>query len=80
MKLPRDISGADLIRRLEKRGYTVTRLIGSHVRLTKVGDPAHNITVPAHDPLRVGTLSSILADVAKYEGVSKETLIKQLFG
>jgi predicted RNA binding protein YcfA (HicA-like mRNA interferase family) len=34
MKLPRDISGADLAKRLLRLGYTITRQTGSHLRLT----------------------------------------------
>jgi predicted RNA binding protein YcfA (HicA-like mRNA interferase family) len=34
MSVPRDLSGADLARALQKLGYTVTRQKGSHVRLT----------------------------------------------
>jgi predicted RNA binding protein YcfA (HicA-like mRNA interferase family) len=34
MKLPRDVSGTDLIRALGRIGYTATRTTGSHVRLT----------------------------------------------
>lgn len=31
VKLPRDIKGAELARRLGKLGYTVTRQSGSHI-------------------------------------------------
>ena len=34
MKLPRDISGADLARALTSLGYAVTRQTGSHMRLS----------------------------------------------
>ena len=32
MRLPRDVSGADLARRLERLGYRTTRQTGSHIR------------------------------------------------
>ncbi len=80
MKIPRDLSGADLIKRLDKLGYVVTRQTGSHVRLSKTGNPVHHLTIPAHNPLRVGTLSSILADVAAAENITKDALMEQLFG
>jgi predicted RNA binding protein YcfA (HicA-like mRNA interferase family) len=35
MRLPRNISGDDLIKALSKYGYEVTRQTGSHVRLTR---------------------------------------------
>lgn len=78
-KLPRDLSGAELIKRLEAFGYQVSRQTGSHIRLSKASDPVHHVTVPNHDPLRVGTLSSILNDIARRSGISKNALIEQLF-
>jgi hypothetical protein len=34
MRLPRDLSGEELIRKLRRLGYEQTRQTGSHVRLT----------------------------------------------
>jgi len=34
MRLPRDLSGKDLIKALDKLGYEVTRQSGSHIRLS----------------------------------------------
>jgi predicted RNA binding protein YcfA (HicA-like mRNA interferase family) len=34
MKLPRDVSGADLVKALQRMDYHVTRQTGSHIRLT----------------------------------------------
>ncbi len=79
MKLPRDLSGAQLIAALGKVGYGITRQSGSHVRLTLDADPAHHITVPAHDPLRVGTLAAILGDVGSFLKLDREQLLRQLF-
>lgn len=58
MKLPRDLSGPVLIRLLAKLGYAVTRQTGSHVRLTTLERGEHHITIPTHDPLRIGTLAA----------------------
>ena len=57
MKLPRDISGAEALRALERLGFSVIRQTGSHVRLAQ-GD--RRVTVPMHRILVVGTLQSIL--------------------
>lgn len=35
--------------------------------------------VPLHSPLKVGTLSGILADVVDHMQISKETLVRELF-
>ena len=79
MRLPRDVSAADLIKGLEKLGYQPTRRKGSHVRLTTTRSGEHHITIPDHDPLRVGTLASILSDVAAHFGMSRDELVRQLF-
>ncbi len=79
MKLPRDISGKDLIKALSRLDYEVTRQTGSHVRLTTQRNGEHNITVPAHDPIKIGTLNSILRGVSEHIGMSRNELIKFLF-
>ena len=63
MKLPRNLSGDDLAQALKKLGYSVTRQSGSHMRLTTQQQGEHHVTIPCHDPLRVGTLAAILAEV-----------------
>jgi predicted RNA binding protein YcfA (HicA-like mRNA interferase family) len=80
MKLPRDVSGAALIRALGKLGYRVTRQAGSHVRLTTDTPSQHHVTIPNHDPLKIGTLAAILGDVAAHSELSREELIERLFG
>ena len=80
MRLPRDISGAELTKRLECLGYRVTRQTGSHLRLTCGVAPEHHVTVPAHEALRVGTLAGILQSVAARHGLSRDELVVRLFG
>jgi predicted RNA binding protein YcfA (HicA-like mRNA interferase family) len=80
MRLPRDISGMQLVTALRRIGYEKNRQNGSHARLTHVGPPQHHVTVPLHDAIRLGTLSSILDEVAQAQDVSKESLARQLFG
>jgi predicted RNA binding protein YcfA (HicA-like mRNA interferase family) len=80
MRLPRGLTGAELIRHLETLGYRVSRQSGSHVRLTCDSPIQHHVTIPNHDPLRIGTLSAILADVAAHHHVSREELLQRLFG
>ncbi|MFN6103511.1 MAG: type II toxin-antitoxin system HicA family toxin [Planctomycetaceae bacterium] len=78
MKLPRDLSGRELIRRLERLGSQVSRCRGSHVRLTTQQQGEHHITIPDHDEIRPGTLSSILSDVAIHFGMEREELARRL--
>lgn len=80
MKLPRDVSGHDLARRLRPYGYEVTRQVGSHMRLTTQEHGQHHVTIPAHDELRVGTLEYILDSVAHHLGLEENELALRLFG
>ena len=80
MKLPRDVSGAQLVKLLARLGYRVSRQTGSHIRLTCELPKQHHVTIPNHDDLRLGTLAAILADVASHHGLSREGLIEKVFG
>ena len=80
MRLPRDLSGTDLAEALTVLGYRVTRQIGSHLRLTTMERGEHHITIPRHNLLRVGTLASILSDVAEHFQLDREQLVERLFG
>jgi predicted RNA binding protein YcfA (HicA-like mRNA interferase family) len=81
MKLPRDLGGEELATRLGKYGYQVVRQTGSHIRLTSTyKDTEHHLTIPRHKPLRVGTLNSIINEVAAYLEMEKQNLIDDLFG
>jgi predicted RNA binding protein YcfA (HicA-like mRNA interferase family) len=80
LKLPRDLSGEELARSLRKYGYTITRQTGSHMRLRSTAKGAeHQITIPAHKELKIGTLAAILSDVAQYLEIAREELARTLF-
>lgn len=79
MKLPRDLSGSDLAKKLKTLGYSVTRQTGSHIRLTTAQNGQHHLTVPEHDPLKVGTLAGLLSDIAAHHKISKDDLVQKLF-
>ena len=79
MKIPRNLRGKDLIRSLKKLGYLPTRQSGSHIRLSTMLNGEHHITIPNHSPLKVGTLSAILNDIATHHGLNKEELINMIF-
>ncbi len=79
MKLPRDCSADALARALRTLGYVQTRQTGSHIRLTTQTGGEHHITIPAHDPLKIGTLSAVLREVAAHHGLSRQQLLERLF-
>lgn len=80
MRLPRDLTGAQLVRALDRLGYKPTRQNGSHVRLTCKLPAQYHVTVPLHDPLRIGTLAGILTAVAEAHGLTRDELLQNLFG
>jgi len=79
MKLPRDINGSDLVNVLKRLEYYPVRQTGSHIRLTSFLSGEHHITIPAHNPLKIGTLSAILTDIASHFGKTKSEIISLLF-
>jgi predicted RNA binding protein YcfA (HicA-like mRNA interferase family) len=81
VKLPRDLSGSQFARLLRRYGYEQVRQSGSHIRVRSTSKGAeHQVTIPAHTPLKVGTLSGILLEIAGYLEISKEALARELFG
>lgn len=57
-KLP-VVSGAQVVRALEKYGFESVSTRGSHCKLRQ-DSPRRTVIVPLHDALRPGTLSSVL--------------------
>ncbi len=80
MKLPRDVSGRQLAQALQQLGYVASHQTGSHLRLTTQEGGEHHVTIPAHDPLKVGTLNAVLRTVAVHFGLTREEIIRRLFG
>ena len=65
----------DIVRALQRDGWTIVRQRGSHIRLQKrLGDEVLKLTVPAHRPVKRSTLSHIL----KYARLEVEDFNKLL--
>ncbi|MFM7485509.1 MAG: type II toxin-antitoxin system HicA family toxin [Cytophagales bacterium] len=79
MKLPRDVSGSEFAKLLKKLGYTVTRQTGSHIRLTTEQNGQHHITIPNHRSIRIGTLASIISEIAEHFKKTKEEISNDIF-
>jgi len=79
MKIPRDLSGRELVAALCRRwGYVKVHQVGSHVILQTQEPTPHRIAVPAHKSLRVGTLNGILRAVANHKGVDRQAILDSL--
>ena len=59
-KLPRDLPAKKIIAALERAGFTVDRVTGSHYILIK--DRLRTV-VPYHKSVKIGTLKSILNQI-----------------
>lgn len=79
MRLPRDVSGEALIRRLRRYGYATARQTGSHVILKHIDDGEHALTIPRHRTIKVGLLGSIVSDAARQLGRERDEFSEELF-
>ncbi len=79
MKLPRDLSGTQLIQLLCKDfDYRRVNQEGIHVILETSDPRQHRISIPDHAPLRIGTLNAILRAIARAKGLEKEDILRHL--
>jgi predicted RNA binding protein YcfA (HicA-like mRNA interferase family) len=62
VKLPRDLSGRDVVKALKRLGFRVENQEGSHIRLSRSG--GLRVTVPNHRALLPKTLQSVLRQAA----------------
>jgi len=76
MKIPRGLSGRELAERLCRTwDYREVTQSGSHIIL-QTETPSHQrLPIPAHKPLKVGTLSAIARQVAQHKGVTRDQVL-----
>jgi predicted RNA binding protein YcfA (HicA-like mRNA interferase family) len=79
MKLPRDLRGKDLAQALYRDwGYRIVHQEGSHI-IVQTEAPSHQrLAIPNHNPVRLGTLNSILRLVARHKGVERDEILRSL--
>jgi predicted RNA binding protein YcfA (HicA-like mRNA interferase family) len=78
MRLPRDIDGPRLVKALSILGYEATRQKGSHIRVTTHRDGENHEVIPYHDPIKTGTLASILKRIAAHHRMSVDDVLRML--
>lgn len=79
MKIPRNLTGLELIKLLKPFGYEIVRQTGSHIRIQTMKNGQHYETIPRHDPIKIGTLNNILKNVAEHFDLTKDELATKLF-
>lgn len=79
MKIPRNVHGEDLARHLQKRWrYVRSHQTGSHIIMRTLTPTQHTLSVPAHKPMKTGTLDTILKLVADHKNVNVEDVLEGL--
>jgi predicted RNA binding protein YcfA (HicA-like mRNA interferase family) len=78
MKIPRDLTAYDLIKLLKPLGYEIIRQKGSHIRIMTQQNGEHQETIPNHKPIKIGTLNSILGNIADHFDITKEELMERI--
>ncbi len=80
MKLPRDLSGRELVHLLDRTfGYVRVHQGGSHM-IVQIDQPVHHrIAVPEHATLRPGTLNALVRAIARVHGLSRAEVLSRLF-
>ena len=79
MKLPRNLSGADLTNTLCKHwGYDKVRQSGSHIILVTQIPSHQRIAIPNHKTLRIGTLHTILRSVSNHKKINRQDILDDL--
>jgi predicted RNA binding protein YcfA (HicA-like mRNA interferase family) len=71
MKLPRDVSGAEAARALQRHGFVPIRQTGSHLILRR---ESRTVVVPQHKPLKPGTLKGVIEQA----GLTLEEFVAEL--
>jgi predicted RNA binding protein YcfA (HicA-like mRNA interferase family) len=77
-KLPRNLNGRDFVKLLQKVGYEVSHTSGSHIIC--LNQNGAMLSVPAHKPLKAGTLNALIRLVSEHLTLTKEQTLNQLFG
>lgn len=75
------LSGSEVVRVLEQFGFEVSRVKGSHHRLTRVtSDGKSHLTIPVHGkrPIPIGTLKQIYREACRY--IDEDELRPHFYG
>ncbi|RAI40696.1 type II toxin-antitoxin system HicA family toxin [Rhodoplanes roseus] len=70
------VRARDAVRALERAGFVVSRMSGSHCRMIHADDPSRAVTIPIHAgrDLKAGTLHAIV----RQAGLSVEVFVSLL--
>ena len=76
MKILRNLKCTELVQTLCKTwDYKIVNQEGSQMILETETPSHHRLCVPDHNPLRVGTLNSILGAISRHKGTTKPDIL-----
>ncbi len=79
MKVPKDLHGRTLADHpIRHWGYKETQQTGSHIILRTEDPFGQTLPIPAHKPIRIGTLAELLRMVGDHKQVTREDLLRDL--
>jgi predicted RNA binding protein YcfA (HicA-like mRNA interferase family) len=79
VKLPRNLYGRALADHLIRHWqYSEAHQTGSHIVLRTEIPSGQTLPIPAHKPLKTGTLSAVLRMVSDHKQVSREDILRNL--
>jgi len=74
-KLPRKVSGQNVLKVLQQHGFTIRQGRGSHMGAWKrIGDRTIWLTIPLHREIKPGLLNAIITE----SGIPKSEFIQEL--
>ena len=79
MKLRRDLYGRELADFFIRHwAYVELRQTGSHILLPTEEPSGQSLPIPAHKPLRTGTLAAIVRMVSEHKQISRDDVLRDL--
>ena len=79
MKLPRDVDGEQLATHLIRYwDYRRSHQTGSHIILRTETPAGQTLPIPAHKPLRTGTLAGIVRMVCEHKSATRDQVLRFL--
>jgi predicted RNA binding protein YcfA (HicA-like mRNA interferase family) len=77
--VPKDLYGRDFANHLIRCwDFRETRQNGSHILLRTDIPTGMTVSVPAHKPMRPGTLRQLLVDIAEHKNLPPEEILRNV--
>jgi len=79
VKVPKDLYGRDFANHLIRRwSFRELRQTGSHIVLRTEVPSGYTVSIPAHKPMRPGTLRDAIVSIAAHKRVDRSDILRDL--